>query len=175
MTDLPVFTPPIPHADMDPAITGYQVADPSDVNHPVYLPINGAGALFVDAAWRPYYWDADGHLVSTPTLPSVTIGKTVSAPWEAAVVAPVVVPEAPAPVAAPAVEGADAPSAPPPTPAPVVEVPHTATVTITPHSSGGVLVRIETATGEVITKVVKMAEHLVAEVATFAHQHFGQH
>lgn len=52
------------------------------------------------------------------------------------------------------------------------EVP-TATVMITPHSSGGVLVRIETATGEVVTKVVKMAEHLVAEVEAFAHQHFG--
>ena len=74
----------------------------------------------------------------------------------------------------PAVEGAESPVAPVAPVVPEAE-PHTATVDITPHSSGGVLVRIETATGEVITKVVKMAEHLVAEVATFAHQHFGQH
>lgn len=73
-----------------------------------------------------------------------------------------------------AVEGAEAPVA---TVAPVTPEAgsHTATVDITPHPSGGVLVRIETATGDVITKVVKMAEHLVAEVEAFAHQHFGHH
>jgi len=120
------------------------------------------------------------RIEGTPVPDGIVVGQPMPTP-SPAVDAPVVVPEALAPVAAPAVEGSDAPSAPPPppdpvvAPEPVVEVPHTATVTITPHSSGGVLVRIETATGEVITKVVKMAEHLVAEVATFAHQHFGQH
>ena len=44
--------------ETDDAITGFQIADPSDVNHPVYLPINGQGALFVDADGHPFYWTA---------------------------------------------------------------------------------------------------------------------
>ncbi len=77
------------------------------------------------------------------------------------------------PPSAPAVEGAEDPTVPVAAPAPLAEEPPTATVTVTPHPSGGVLVRIEMASGEVVTKVVKMAEHLVAEIEAFARQHFG--
>jgi len=97
--------------ETDDAITGFQIADPSDVNHPVYLPINGQGALFVDANGHPFYWTAFGFLVSTPTLPVVAIGHTVPAPWND--VAPVTPAPEPTPTPEPAIVAPVVPETPP--------------------------------------------------------------